>query len=107
MKGSFIIAGMMLIYLVLGLVASETGLTEPLISNALTVPDAPDVNASFLDKLAATLAPIAWAFNAVGGLFQLVTYQSDEVPPLVNTLIFAPMGFILLFTGIKLIRGSG
>ena len=106
MRSSFLIAGMMLLYLVLGAVAAETGLTEPLISDAVSVPDAPNSNASFLQKLADALAPITWALNAIGGLFQLATYQSSEVPPLVNTFIFAPMGFVVLFFGIKIARGN-
>lgn len=106
MKGSFIIAGLLMMYLLLGLVASETGMTEPLISQTVVAPDAPNENASFLQKLADALAPIAWAFNAVAGLFQLATYQADGVPPLVNTFIFAPIGFLLVFTGIKLIRSG-
>lgn len=105
MKSSITLVGILMVYLVIGFVASETGLTEPIMDSASFAPQSPSDGGSLWDKLSAVLGPLAWAFNAVGGLFQLATYQSDKVPPLVNTLVFAPLGLILVFTGIKLVRG--
>lgn len=105
MKSSIVLVGIITVYLVLGFIASETGLTEPIIDPRDMAPETPDASGSLWDKLSAIVAPLAWAFNAVAGLFQLATYQSDDVPPLVNTLIFAPIGLLLVFAGIKLIRG--
>lgn len=96
-----------LLYIVIGGVAAQVGITEPLVASATAIPEAPNTGGGLIGKISAALAPIGWAFNAVGGLFQLATFQAEGVPPLVNTLIFAPVGFLLLWTGIKLIRGTG
>ncbi len=104
MKASFILAGVILVYVVLGYIAVETGMTAPVVDFA--PPDAPSGGGSLWDKISAVLAPLAWAFNAIASLFQLATFQGEDVPPLVNGLIFAPLGFIMVIVGIKIARGS-
>lgn len=98
-----VIVGMLLLYAVIGLLAGELGYTEPVVHQS--VPDSPESGGSIFDKIASVLAPLTWAFNAVGSLFQLATFQVEGIPPLVNILIFTPMGGVLLFSGIKLARG--
>ena len=107
MKSSMMLVGIILIYIVIGFVAQETGLTDPVVDLDSFVPDSPNGDGSFWDKLSAALAPLMWAFNAVASLFQLASYSGNDIPPLVNTLIIAPLGLVLVFTGIKLIRGTG
>lgn len=104
MKASFILGGLILVYVVLGYIAVETGMTEPVVD--FGAPDAPTGGGSLWDKISSVLAPLAWAFNAVASLFQLATFQAEDVPPLVNGLIFAPMGFVLVVVGIKMARGT-
>lgn len=107
MKASFMLVGIILIYVVIGYIAQETGLTEPIFETADLVPDAPDGGGSFWDKLSSILAPLMWTFNAVGSLLQLAAYQGAGIPPMVNTLILAPLGLVLVFTVIKIVRGTG
>ena len=105
MKASFMLVGIILIYTVIGFIAQETGLTEPIID--ITTPDSPAGGGSFWDKLSAALAPLMWAFNSMGSLLQLAAYQGEGIPPMVNTLIIAPLGMVVVFTVIKLVRGTG
>lgn len=107
MKGNFIIVGIIVTYLVIGVIASETGLTTPIIEPESFVPSPPSDGGSWFDKLASILAPIGWAFNAIAAVFQLATFQSTGVPPLVNTIVFVPIGLLLIFAGIKIVRGGG
>ncbi len=105
MRSNLILAGMILVYVVIGGIASEVGLTQPIIAEAIDVPQAPSEGGNWLDKLASILAPFAWAFNAVAGIFQLALYQADGVPVLVNTLILIPMGTLLIFRAFDMVRG--
>lgn len=107
MKGNFIIVGIIVTYLVIGVIASETGLTTPIVEPGTFIPDQPESGGSWIDKIATALAPIAWAFNAIAAVFQLATFQSTGVPPLVNSIVFVPIGLLLVFAGIKIVRGGG
>lgn len=107
MKGSFMLVGIILIYLVIGAIAVETGLVEPQIDVQSFAPESPADGGSFWDKLSAVLAPLAWAYNSVAALLTLAAYSGEGIPAAVNTLIIAPLGLVLVFTVIKLVRGTG
>lgn len=102
-----LIAGLIVLYLVIGYMAVELGFASPAVEPATEIPNSPEQAASLWDKIASILAPLGWAFNAVAGLFQLASFQTDGVPPMVNSLIFLPMGMVVLISGIRLIRGGG
>ncbi len=107
MRGNFALVGIVAIYLLLGIIASETGLTEPVFDVTAIAPDNPDSGGSWWDKVSAILAPLGWMFNAIAALFQMATYSADDIPPLINTFIFAPLGLLIVFAGLKMIRGGG
>lgn len=105
MKSSLIFVAVLLLYMVLGAVAVETGLVEPQFTPQDFAPDSPSGGGSFWDKLSSALAPLGWAFNAVAALLTLASYQAD-VPAAVNTILFVPLGLVLVITVIKLVRGT-
>lgn len=105
MKSSFILVAVLLLYMVLGAVAVETGLVEPTFVPEELAPDSPSGSGGFWETITGALAPLGWAFNAVAALITLASYQAD-VPAAVNTILFVPLGLVLIITVIKLARGT-
>ncbi len=103
-NNTFLLVGIIAVYFMLGVIASETGLVEPVFDIENFAPDGPSESGGFLDKLSSIIAPLAWAFNAMAALFQLASYQAD-IPVIINTMFFAPLGLIVVITGIKIVRG--
>lgn len=105
MKSSLLLVGVLLLYMVLGAVAVETGLVEPTFEPESFAPDSPAGGGGFFETIVSALAPLGWAFNAVAALLTLASYQAD-VPAAVNTILFVPLGLVLVITVIKLVRGT-
>ena len=53
------------------------------------------------------IAPIAWAFDAVGVFFSLITFAFVGVDPLIFTVLIGPLFIIDIFIIIGMIRGGG
>lgn len=105
MKSSLLLVAVLLLYMVLGAVAVETGLVEPSFVPEQLTPDSPASSGGIWATITSALAPLGWAFNAVSALLTLASYQAD-VPPAVNTILFVPLGLVLVITVIKLARGT-
>lgn len=105
MKSSLLLVAVLLLYMVLGAVAVETGLVEPSFTPDTLSPESPSTSGNWLSNLLAALAPLGWAFNAVAALLTLASYQAD-VPAAVNTILFVPLGLVLVITVIKMVRGT-
>ncbi len=87
--------------IVLGLVASDLGFTGAVIE-APTIPEPDD--SGFLSGL---LVPFRFAWSLVSSLFQLLTFQMDGVPIMVQLLIGGPIDMMVGLLLIRIIRGSG
>lgn len=57
------------------------------------------------DAIKSALAPLIWGFNAIASFFQLMTWQAEGLPTLVNVL-FTAIGFFMGYTLISFVRGS-
>ncbi|MBW8035454.1 MAG: hypothetical protein FVQ79_07440 [Planctomycetes bacterium] len=60
-----------------------------------------------LDALSSVLAPLIYVFVSLGAFIQLLTFNVQGIPPIVNVLMIVPIvaGFFYLI--VKLIRGGG
>jgi hypothetical protein len=87
-----------LVYLTIGILAAELGLT------ASVIPD-PELAADSSGVLS-VLDPLRWVINGAAGIIQMITFTWDA-PPLVKTVLGVPLGFGLLYATVKLWGGGG
>lgn len=81
-------------------ISTEIGLTTTVIKRP-PVPHTPG-GGGFLNSL---YGITVWTFNTIASFFQLLTFQAD-LPPVLNTLIFLPLSFGLLYLIVVIIRGG-
>lgn len=55
----------------------------------------------------AAIAPLRWVFNSIAVIVEFMTYQVEGIPPLINTVIIAPIGGGILWLAVRLVRGGG
>lgn len=88
-----------------GYLASELGITHDSVDAFTSIPQSPNGN-GFFNVVTTILAPLLWVYDALSSFFQILTFQAD-IPTFVNGLIVAPIGFFMLYTLLKLVRGGG
>lgn len=86
--------------LLISTVARGVGLTEDVIK----APEQPGSieTGGVLDTLGAI---VSWVFNQLGSLFQILSFQVD-LPAEMNTLIFVPVSFGILYLIMTIVRGG-
>lgn len=94
--GMFVLV--VLVYLAIGILASELGLT------ASVLPD-PELSTGSSGVLSA-LDPLRWVINGAAGIIQMITF-TWEGPAVVKTMLGVPLGFGLLYAVVKLWGGGG
>lgn len=104
-NNAIMIAGIVIILIFVGFISTEVGLTSTTIE-APTGIESPS-GGGIWGAITDALAPLSWAVNAVGSLFQLFTFQAQGLPVLANAIIVTPMAFAVFYIVIKLIRGGG
>lgn len=93
MKVGFIIA-VVFFYVFVGMLALALGFTSPVIENPPSgLPEWTDT--------------FTWIFDVIGSIFQLMFFQVEEIPTMLNTLIFLPLTIGIFFGVMRLIRGGG
>lgn len=86
--------------LLISTVARGIGLT----SDVIETPKQPETleTSGFLDTLGAV---VSWVFNQLSSLFQILTFQVD-LPTILNTLIFVPISFGIIYLVVTIVRGG-
>lgn len=102
MNKAVMLGGVMLLFMLVGVVSGELGLTSSIIDIPDEAPPAP--GGGFWESIAAALAPLAYVFNTLGSIFQILTFQV-EMPIFVNLILFTGLIGMLWYVLIKLIRG--
>lgn len=96
----YLIAGITVVYFVAGILANQYGITSDVVTFAASNPLDPQSGGGFL----AFLAPLVWVFNAIGSVFQLITFQAD-IPAYAKAIITLPVGIVVFIMAVKVIRG--
>ncbi len=105
-----LVTALFLYLIVITTVSTALGVTQIDIPNSFSVPEpsgSGGLLGGFIDAIKAVALPLLYVFAAIGVFFQLLTFQTAGIPPLVNTFMILPVlaGFFYLL--IKLIRGGG
>jgi hypothetical protein len=113
-----LLVGMLsLLLFTVGLVSNELGFTAPVIKVGAPPPITDNVEApeqgfwgslfqGVTDVVTAVATPFVWAFNAVASIFQLLTFQVDELNSTLNGFISIILGMIIFMIIVLLIRGT-
>lgn len=100
---NLILLGFAVLYILLiSIISQELGITNLAIT-PIVEPSAPDTGSVFsaLVNIAVTAINLIWSF------VQLITYQVDGIPVLMNTLIMTPLAFMIGYLFTRVIRGGG
>lgn len=98
------IALLFLLFTFMGYLGNTLGITTTPINAPSTTILQP--NGTWIDTFRVVLLPLVWVFNAIGGFFQLMTFQAD-IPVMVNGLIVLAVVIFSGYTFVRLIRGGG
>ena len=97
---AFIIGMMVATFLAVSVMALSLGIAAPVIST----PSVPDPDPGILEGI---FQMAIWTINALGALFQLMTFQVGGIPTIVSTLLFVPITFLIFYVVVRLVRGGG
>lgn len=105
------IAGLLVVFCIVGILATSIGLTSDTInspSETVLSDSGLDKDVSFWDAVvAAVMVPIRFVINAIGSIIQLMTFQVEGIPgELFGVFMLGISGYILLVM-VRLIRGGG
>lgn len=105
-----LVMGLFLYLIIITTVSTALGITQISIPDAFSVPEPTGSGGLFggiVDAIKAVVLPLLYVFASLGGFIQLLTFQTQGIPPIVNTFLILPIvaGFFYLI--VKLIRGGG
>lgn len=98
------------------LIISQLSLQFGIVQETWTQPETPESPAEdsgggffsqVADAIQAALAPFRWVFNTIAVVFMFMTFQIEEIPDLINTILITPVGAGVLWLGVRLVRGGG
>lgn len=104
-NNTFTVIALVFFLIMTGWVAGEIGLTTDVIEPP-EQPDEPDVGGGIWGSIEALAGLIAWVFNSVASLFQLLTFQVEGLPTEVSLFIFVPISFGIFYLILVIIRGG-
>lgn len=89
------------VLMLIGRVAIELGVASTFLSSPTATPTAPD--GGFIENL---VAFGKWVIDSMAAIFQIMTFQV-QIDPVLNALIMFPIAIMILYIGIRTVRGGG
>lgn len=102
MNNLTLIALAVILTLLVSLISQELGITNLLIVR-IDPPATPDTG----NILTGLITVVATAINLIWSFVQIMTYQVNGIPTILNTFIMLPMSFMIGYIYIRVIRGGG